>query len=100
MELRFYMGKKYTVTEIVGNVSVACIHQYALALPFIFLRLEVFLRPLRLDSCHALGHGRAGSADGVGHVKVLQQLGGHVQWGLGVQRLGCLACCYCQLGGL
>jgi len=42
MELRFYMGKKYTVTEIVGNVSVACIHQYALVLPLYFYDLKYF----------------------------------------------------------
>ena len=56
------------------------------------LRLEVFLCSLCFDSRHALGHSGAGSADGICHVKVLQQFGGHVQGGLGVQRFGRLLC--------
>ena len=33
---------------------------------------------LRLDCLHALGHGGGGAADGVRHVKVLQDLQAHV----------------------
>ena len=42
------------------------------------LRRDVGGGLLRLDGLHALGHGGGGAADGVRHVKVLQDLQAHV----------------------